>query len=129
MPYLKKARKQLVKAKTQLADEDGDWNFLFSIEFLEAFIASPCYATIARIGKSAIDPHKLPGVEALDQFLTVNGVSALDRREAREEALAEFRRRIVAKYEDQCIVRNGDLEEYIRAERVIQEKFAAVDAK
>lgn len=124
MPYLKQARKDLVKVKRQVANEDGDWNFLYSVEYLEAFIANPCYATIARIGKSSIDPHKLPGVEALDEFLTVNGVSFLDRREAREEALAEFRRRVVAHYEDKSIERNGDLEEYTRALKVVENKFA-----
>ncbi len=128
MPYLKQARKDLVKAKRQNANEDGDWNFLYSVEYLEAFMANPCYATIARIGKSSIDPHKLPGVEALEEFLTVNGVSALDRREAREEALAEFRRRVVAYYEDKCIERNGDLEEYQRALKVINDKFATAPA-
>lgn len=129
MPYLNKKRKEDVKASRQRANEDGDWNYLYSVEYLEAFMANPCYATIARIGKSAIEPRKLPGVEALEDFLTVNGVPALDRREAREEALAEFRRRIVALYEDECIKRNGDLDEYIRAERVILEKFAAVESK
>jgi hypothetical protein len=129
VPYLKELRKQLVKAKRQQANEDGDWNYLYSVEYLEAFIANPCYATIARIGKSAIEPHKLPGVEALDEFLTFNGVSLLDRREAREEALAEFRRRIVAYYEDKCIERNGDLDEYKRALKVINDKFATVEAK
>jgi hypothetical protein len=129
MPYLKKARKDLVKVKKQAATDDGDWNFLYSIEYLEAFIANPCYATIARIGKASIDPHKLPGVEALEEFLTVNGISALDRREAREEALSEFRRRVVAYYEDKCIEKNGDLEEYQRALKVINEKFSTVEAK
>lgn len=124
MPYLKEGRKKEVKAEHKRATDDGDFNYLYTVEYLEAFTENPCYATIAKIGKAAIDPTKLPGVDALEAFLTFNGIPALDRREAREEALAEFRRRIVAKYEDQCIIRNGDLEEYIRAERAIQEKFA-----
>ena len=129
MPYIKEARKQLVKVKKQAATEDGDWNFLYTVEYLEGFIANPCYATIARIGKAAIDPHKLPGVEALEEFLTVNGVSALDRREAREEAMAEFRRRVVGLYEDKSIERNGDLEEYKRAIKAINDKFSTAEAR
>ena len=129
MPYTDAARRQLVRAKKQLATEEGDWNLLYSIEFLEAFIASPKYATIHRIGKAAKNPHRLPGVEALEEFLTVNGVSIEDRAEARDEALAEFRRRVVAKYEDKCIKKNGDLDEYKRALKVIDEKFAKVEAK
>lgn len=129
MPYLKQARKQEVKARHQRATEDGDFNYLYTVEYLEAFIANPSYATIARIGKSSIDPHKLPGVEALEEFLMVNGVPALDRREAREEALAEFRRRVVALYEDECIKRNGDLDEYTKAIGVIREKFALEESK
>ncbi len=111
------------------ATESGDWNLLFSTEYLEAFIAAPCYATIHKIGRAAKFPHALAGVEALEDFLTFMGVPIEDRVEARDEALAEFRRRIVAKYEDQCITKNGDLEKYIQAERVIQEKFAAAETK
>lgn len=129
MPYLKPGRKKEVRSEHKRANTDGDFNYLFTVEYLEAFIANPCYATIAKIGKSARDPHKLSGVEALEEFLTVSGIPLADRIEAREEALAEFRRRIVAKYEDQSIIANGDLEEYIRAERAIQEKFAVVEAK
>lgn len=129
MPYLKFGRKKEVRSERKRASTDGDFNYLFTVEYLEAFIADPCYATIARIGKAAKDPRKMPGVEALEEYLTVNGVPLADRVEARDEALAEFRRRIVAKYEDQSIIANGDLEEYIRAERAIQEKFAKAEAK
>ncbi len=124
MPYTPQGRRKEVIADRKRATESGDWNLLYSTEYLDAFIEKPCYDTIHRIGRAAIDPTRLPGVDALECFLTVNGVSALDRREAREEAMAEFRRRVVAKYEDQCIIKNGDLEKFIQAERVIQEKFA-----
>ena len=97
------------------------------MEYLEAFIAAPSYATIAKIKKSVINPRKLPGVDALDSFLTLLLVPEIDRRVARELAWEEFYRRIGAKYEDQCVIRNGDLDEYIRAEQVIQEKFAETE--
>lgn len=124
MPYTPQGRRKEVIADRKKATEEGDWNLLYTTEYLEAFIAKPSYATIHRIGRAAKNPHRLPGVEALEEFLTVNGIPLEDRIEARDEALAEFRRRIVAKYEDQCIIKNGDLEKYIQAERVIQEKFA-----
>lgn len=130
MPYTKPGRRKEVIADRKRATEEGDWNLLYTNEYLEAFIAKPSYATIHRIGKAATKPKYLPGVEALDEFLSTFGfVSEDDRTEAREEALAEFRRRVVALYEKQCIVANGDLDKYIQAERVIQEKFATVEAK
>lgn len=129
MPYLAEARKALVSIKRLLATEDGDWNFLYSVEFLEAFIEKPAYATIARIGKAALDPRKLAGVEALEDFLTVNGVPALDRQAARLLAFMEFYGRIGRMYEDECIKKNGDLKEYKRAEQVIKEKFAIAETK
>src|SRR4051812_22016411 len=116
MPYTPQGRRKEVVADRKKATEEGDWNLLYTTEYLEVFLAKPSYATIHKIGRAAIDPSKLPGVDALECFLTVNGIPALDRREAREEALAEFRRRVVAKYEDQCIIKNGDLEKYIQAE-------------
>lgn len=127
MPYTKIGRRKEVIADRRRATEEGDWNLLYTREYIEAFVAKPCYATIHRIGKAAKKPKYLAGVEALDEFLAVFGtVSEDDRQEARDEALAEFRRRVVALYEDNCITQNGDLGEYQEALRVIQEKFAAV---
>lgn len=124
MPYLKEGRKKEVKAERKRANTDGDYNYLYTVEYLEAFTANPSYGTIAQIVKASIEPHKLAGVEALEEFLTVNAVSLIDRKAARLAALLEFYARIGRKYEKECIVTNGDLDEYKRAELAIQEKFA-----
>lgn len=126
MPYTKPGRRREVIAERKRATEEGDWNLLYTIEYLDAFIANPSYATIHKIGKAAKHPQRLEGVGALEDFLTVNGVSAEDREEARDEALAEFRRRIVGLYEDHCIELNGDLEEYKQAQIAIIRKFGAL---
>lgn len=123
MPYTPKARRTEVRTERKRANSDGDYNFMYSVEYLEEFIAAPSYATIAKIKKSVIKPSKVERVGALDDFLTVMGVPELDRRTARELAWEEFYRRIGVKYEDECIVKNGDLEEYQRAFDAIRKKF------
>jgi hypothetical protein len=125
VPYLKFGRKKEVRSERRRANTDGDFNYLFTLEYLEAFTANPSYATIAKIAKAAIQPKWIEGVLILDDYLTVNGVPLIDRQAARLLAFVEFYRRIGAKYEEECITRNGDLAEYREAELAIQKKFAA----
>lgn len=129
MPYLKTGRKKEVGSEMKRANTDGDYNYLFTREFLRAFIAEPCYATIARIQKSVLHPAKLDSVGALDNLLTFLGIPAIDREAARLLAFAEFYARIGRKYEDQAIAHNGDVEEYAEAERAITKKFALAEVK
>lgn len=125
MPYLESGQKKELMTEPKRATRDGDFNYLYSRAYLKAFIANPSYATIALIAKAAIEPKKLDGVERVDDLLTVMLVSDLDRKAARMLAYLEFYSRIGRLYEDQCIIKNGDLEEYKAAELAIQEKFGA----
>lgn len=125
MPYLKEGRKKEVRSEHKRAIEPGDWNYLFTLEYIKAFIGDPRYAMIHRIGKASKNPHYLLNVQELEDYLTVLGVTLDDRAEAREEAMAEFRRRIVGPYEDMSIKVNGDLAEYEELQKIILKKFGA----
>lgn len=125
MPYLKEGRKKEVGSEPKRANTDGDYNYLYTLEYLKAFTANPSYATIAKIRKASINTGKIDGVFHLDNFLAVLGVPALDRQVARDLAFLEFYYRIGRKYEDQAIAHNGDLVEYAEAERAIATKFGA----
>lgn len=129
MPYLKTGRKKELMVEQKRANTDGDFNYLYTREYLRAFIAKPEYAMIALIGKAAISPKRIEAVEKLDDLLGFLGASLLDRQTARLLAYLEFYARIGRRYETECIVRNGDLDEYIAAERIIQEKFAVEASK
>lgn len=126
MPYLKLGRKKEVMVERKRAATDGDYNYLYTREYLKAFIANPSYGTIATIAKAAIAPHKLEGVLDLEHLLTMLLVSELDRKTARLLAYLEFYARIGRMYEKQCIIANGDLEEYQAAEQAIMAKFGTV---
>lgn len=126
MPYLKTGRKREVASEPQRANTDGDFNYLYTRAYLKAFTANPSYGTIALLAKAAIDPKKHDLVERIDDLLTLLLVSDLDRKAARLLAYLEFYARIGRMYEKQCIIANGDLEEYKAAEQAIMEKFKTV---
>lgn len=128
MPYLKPGRIKELMLEKKRANTDGDYNYLYTRQYLKYFIANPSYASIAKIAKSAITGRSIEGVEQLEDLLTLLGIPLLDRQAARFLAYVEFYARIGRRYEDQCIVQNGDLPEYLDAERAIQEKFGKVVA-
>jgi hypothetical protein len=122
MPYIKKGRQKELLCEPQRANNDGDWNFLYTREYLKAFIAEPGYKTIALIRKASLTPSKLEGVKKVEDLLTVQGVNQLDRIVARDLAFAEFYRRVGAIYEEGAKNINGDLEAYEDALRACREK-------
>lgn len=128
MPYLKLGRKKELLTEPKRANTDGDWNYLYTVAFLKEFISRPEYATIARIRKSVHDPRKVKGTDDVDDFLIVQGVSALDRQTARELAFAEFYERVGKLYEKLARERNGDVQEYVDAIAVIANKFQTAEA-
>lgn len=127
MPYLKRGRKKEIMVDRKNANTDGDFNYLYSREYLKYFIANVSYAAIARIAKSAIKPQKIEGVEQLEDLLTFLGVPEIDRQVARMLAYLEFYERVGRLYEDHCIAVNGDLEEYEEAQRAIIRKFGDLE--
>lgn len=129
MPYLKTGRKRELMLEKKRANTDGDYNYLYTREYLKVFIAKPEYATIALLAKAAVTGRRVDGVEQLEDLLTMLGVPLLDRQAARLLAYVEFYTRIGRLYEQNCITSNGDLDEYAEAERAIQEKFNRTEVK
>ncbi len=123
MPYLKDGRKKELLTEPQRANTDGDYNFLFMQEYLKSYINKPSYSTIALIRKASITPSKVEGVKAIEDLLTVQGVSQLDRIVARDLAFQEFYRRIGSMHEEEAQMSNGDVELFDEALRVMLERF------
>lgn len=124
MPYLNEGRKKELLTEPQRANTDGDYNFLFTQEYLKVFNANPSYATIALIKKASIRPEAIASVDHLERTLMFNGVISIDRIAARELAFLEFYHRVGYIYELRARENNGDLASYQEAFRAINEKFA-----
>lgn len=122
MPYVGKDRETELLADAKKANCDGDYNALFSIAYLTAYIREPKYATIAKIRKSSMQPQHLAEVKDLDDLLTVMGVPAMDRIVARDLAFTEFYDRIGRPHENLAKRKNGDLEKYKEADAVLHAK-------
>ena len=103
----------------QRAKDEGDFNFLFTLEYLKTFIANPRYSTIALIRQSSLTPSRIAGIKNIEDLLTVQGVSQLQRIVARDLAFHEFMRRIGDKYEEYAIQKNGDLDQFVEAGHIL----------
>lgn len=124
MPYIKEEDKELVR-NTE-ARNAGDANFLITEKLQELFMSmGGRYQQIHDISKAVRNVTKtLEGLtlsenisdEDLKYFNELHittqkcgKLSTDDKVAALAEAMAEFRRRVVAPYEDSCIKRNGDV--------------------
>ena len=118
MPYLPTGRKKELLVEPQRAKEPGDFNYLFSQAMLKHWLKPEHqrYKTIHQLRKSVVNPAIVDEVDDIDNLLVVLGVPQLDRETARELAFLEFYRRIGSYYEDLAIEKNGDLEEYQKAQ-------------
>lgn len=122
MPYVGKEREEQLIADPKVANCAGDYNALYTMAYLNTYIASPKYETIALIRKASMQPQYLAEVQHIDGLLTVQLVSILDRIVARDLAFTEFYARIGRKHENLAIRKNGDLQLYKDADAVLQKK-------
>lgn len=122
MPYVGTEREKALIEDPKIANCDGDFNALYSISFLTAYIRDPKYATIAKIRKASMQPQYLTEVKDLDDLLTVQGVPIMDRIVARDLAFTEFYDRVGRQHENLARRKNGDLQKYTEAEKVLHEK-------
>ncbi len=98
MPYILKDRAEKLTNNPQLMKDPGDWNWAYTQEYVRIWTAKPSYATFHLISKTIDRPESEPGVWQLTGSLKVF-VGATDLMVARREAVAEFRRRVIAPYE------------------------------
>lgn len=126
MPYLLESRKALLKEDPTKATEPGDFNYLFTLAYLEEWLkpGNQRYATIHRIKMDAISGPCSEISGNVSSILFKNpefGIRHIST--AKAAAYDEFRRRVVDPYEEYCITKNGDLEEYKQAEMALLNKM------
>src|SRR5581483_9398929 len=112
MPYVGKEREEQLIADPKIANCAGDFNALYTMAYLKAYIANPKYETIHNIRKSAMQPQYVAEVKDMDDLLTVQQVPIMDRIVARDLAFTEFYDRVGRKHENLAIRKNGDLQLY-----------------
>lgn len=122
MPYIGEIREAELVKDPKVANCDGDYNALYTIAYLTAYIREPKYTTIAKIRKSAFQPQHLVEVKDIEDILTVQQVPILDRIVARDLAFVEFYDRVGRPHENLAKRKNGDLQKYKEAEAVLQQK-------
>lgn len=122
MPYVGTQRETELVADAKKANCDGDYNALFTIAYLTAYIRHPKYETIAKIRKSSMQPQYLAEVKDVEDLLTVQQVPMMDRIVARDLAFVEFYDRIGRPHENLAKRKNGDLQKYKEADAVLQQK-------
>ena|ERR1051326_4250895 len=102
MPYLtKELKEQLTKDLSAAKEDPGVWNYLFTRLFCEYFKKTPKYATVHYISR-----YKK---QFCAELVVALSVPTEEIETAFDEAFAEFRRRVVALYEDKKAKENGDV--------------------
>jgi hypothetical protein len=122
MPYVGEAREKELIESPKIANCDGDYNALFTMAYLKAYIETPKYATIAKIRKSSMQPQYLTEVKDVEDLLTVQGVTIMDRIVARDLAFVEFYDRVGRPHENLAKRKNGDIQLYKEADKVLHGK-------
>jgi len=102
MPYISRTEqaKDLRNNLVLTLKSPGAINYLFTIEYVRMWENAPSYATFHAISRTIDRPETEEGVYALNRELKTIGWKDTDLVVARREAVAEFRRRVIADYED-----------------------------
>lgn len=124
MPYLPETRKTELKADPTKASEPGDFNYLFTLCYLEYWLkpGNQRYATIHRI-KTDAELEIGDISENITGGLWATCLPIQDMRAAKRAAYDEFRRRVVEPYEEYCIAKNGDIDLYEQADLLLNNKY------
>lgn len=122
MPYVGTEREKQLIADPKVANCAGDYNALFSIAYLTAYIQHPKYERIELIRRSSMQPALIPEVAEVEAVLTGQGVDLFTRIIARDLAFHEFYARIGRQHENLAKRKNGDLQKYKEAEAVLHQK-------
>lgn len=128
MPHLSQGKLNELLTEPQRASNDGDYNALFFVQYLKAFQIEPRYKTIALIRKASLTPSKLEGVKAVEDLLTVQGVTLLDRIVARDLAFVEFYRLVGSRYENLAMKKNGIMPELQDVRELLVQKEEEIKA-
>lgn len=123
MPYLLPERKQELENPSVLPEKPGDWNYLYCKAYLDFWNkeGNQRYPNIHLIGKASVLPETIVEVKLVEDRLAADGISLDDRNIARGCAWQEFYDRVGSFYERLARMKNGDLEEFKTAFKVLEE--------
>jgi hypothetical protein len=127
MPYVDIIERiRMAKEKIPVPKSVGDLNFLVTLDILEDFLKEIRYHTIHNIYKKYfLTPHQ--GYFPKWREAVVGKTFTIeDFLAACHLAYHEFSSRVVRKYEDMCIKKNGDVDKYEEVLALIAEKEAQI---
>lgn len=131
MPYVDLLERiRLSKEALPFPKTVGDLNYLITLDILEDFAKEPRYHTIHNIYKKYILNwndyifYNTPWVQNVKDNFQIDDFNA-----ACSLAYDEFSSRVVRKYEDLCIKKNGDVDKYKEVLAMIVEKEKQIKIK
>lgn len=119
MPYIENSRRDRIKLGLESPFTAGDLNYLYTLNMLAELRKNLEYATFDRILGKVLNSAPAYHIPNLPDHLYPWEV----RKRAEWLAFLEFYRRVGIYYEDLCIEKNGDLEEYEQMNELISKKF------
>lgn len=122
MPYVNETREAELIKDAKVANCAGDYNALFTMAYLKEYIANPKYQAIHDIRKAVYQPQTSVAVMEVEAVLTQLNISMIDRIVARDLAFVEFYDRVGRQHENLAKRKNGDLQLYKEAEKVLHAK-------
>ncbi len=131
MPYVDMLERiRMAKEAIPMPKSVGDMNFLITLDILADFIAEVRYHVIHNIYKKYVLNWKDYTTIWKDSAIGNGKVfTTTDFQAACHLAYNEFDSRIVRKYEDLCIKKNGDVDKYKEILSIIAEKEKQIKIK
>lgn len=128
MPYVEiLERIRMAKEAIPVPKTVGDLNYLITLDILEDFIKEPRYYTIHNIYKKYVlgwSDYMYCNITWREKV--ENTFKIIDFEAACHLAYQEFSSRVVRKYEDLCIKKNGDVDVYREILAIIAEKESQI---
>lgn len=141
MPYIEESRRVELHTDPSLAENGGDYNFLFSEAILKIWNATPRYQTIHNLRLATKGGFLFSEIVDIYRIILAKN-EQLDERQlnvAFDLAFQEFYIRVGRSYENEAINKNGDLGGYTEAYKHLNElarerfnkniKYVEIDTK
>jgi hypothetical protein len=103
MPYITQDRRKVIDAKPSEVNDYGELNYLVTTMLIKMWKERPSYS-MWHVMRRDKEHFVYDLSEVVNHKFTI-----LDLRTAVEEALDEFRDRVIRRYEDGKIAQNGDV--------------------
>jgi len=103
MPYIDPKRREIVKADPSLVSDYGELNYIITLNLIDRWKQKPRYETMHVLRR---DKERI--IMEISEVVS-HKFTFLDLRAAFDEALAEFRERVIKPYEEHKREQNGDV--------------------